>query len=165
MVVQALSGSDGFLSPARLKVYNTMRNDPCSPKAVSTLSAYLHFGHISGQRVALEASKHRKNFKVFLLDQLLYKDTCRPEMYSCLLKPPTVTLQHVCKSWKHCAFIYDVGSVQASGTWERFMGAHGWIVSGQAGRMLRPVLALVSSGSLQGRRLPEETKARTALSM
>ena len=41
-----------------------MRNDPCSPKAVSTLSAYLHFGHISGQRVALEASKHRKEYKV-----------------------------------------------------------------------------------------------------
>ncbi|KAL3156827.1 hypothetical protein ABBQ38_001097 [Trebouxia sp. C0009 RCD-2024] len=59
----ALTGSDGFLSPARLETYNTMRNDPCSPKAVSTLSAYLHFGHISGQRVALEASKHRKKYK------------------------------------------------------------------------------------------------------
>lgn len=71
MVVQALSGQEGFLSPARLQVYNSMRNDPCSPKAVSTLSAYLHFGHISGQRVALEASKHRKKYKVPLPQQLL----------------------------------------------------------------------------------------------
>ena len=70
-VVQALSGKDGFLSPERLKVYNSMRNDPCSPKAVSTLSAYLHFGHISDQRVALEASKHRKKYKVSLPQQLL----------------------------------------------------------------------------------------------
>lgn len=70
MLVQALSGQDGFLSPARLQVYNSMRNDPCSPKAVSTLSAYLHFGHISGQRVALEASKHRKKYKVPLPQQL-----------------------------------------------------------------------------------------------
>ncbi|DBA93622.1 hypothetical protein WJX82_009822 [Trebouxia sp. C0006] len=59
----ALSGKEGFLTPERLKTYNDMRNDPCSPKAVSTLSAYLHFGHISGQRVALEASKHRKKYK------------------------------------------------------------------------------------------------------
>lgn len=69
--LQALTGSDGFLSPARLETYNTMRNDPCSPKAVSTLSAYLHFGHISGQRVALEASKHRKKFKVSCSQQLV----------------------------------------------------------------------------------------------
>jgi len=65
--VQALSGKEGFLTPERLKTYNDMRNDPCSPKAVSTLSAYLHFGHISGQRVALEASKHRKKYKVSAL--------------------------------------------------------------------------------------------------
>ena len=65
--MQALSGKEGFLTPERLKTYNDMRNDPCSPKAVSTLSAYLHFGHISGQRVALEASKHRKKYKVSTL--------------------------------------------------------------------------------------------------
>lgn len=64
MVSQALTGKEGFLTPDRLKNYNSMRNDPCSPKAVSTLSAYLHFGQLSGQRVALEASKHRKKYKV-----------------------------------------------------------------------------------------------------
>ena len=63
-VLQALQGDDGFLSPQRLKNYNSMRNDPCSPKAVSTLSAYLHFGQISAQRVAFEASKHRSKYKV-----------------------------------------------------------------------------------------------------
>ena len=62
--LQALLGDEGFLSPQRLKNYNAMRNDPCSPKAVSTLSAYLHFGQISGQRVALEAQKHRAKYKV-----------------------------------------------------------------------------------------------------
>lgn len=67
--MQALSGKEGFLTPERLKVYNDMRNDPCSPKAVSTLSAYLHFGHLSGQRVALEASKHRKKYKVSTLSE------------------------------------------------------------------------------------------------
>ena len=67
--MQALSGKEGFLTPERLKTYNDMRNDPCSPKAVSTLSAYLHFGHISAQRVALEASKHRKKYKVLTLSE------------------------------------------------------------------------------------------------
>ena len=62
--MQNLLGKNGFLSPDRLSKYNAMRNDPCSPKAVSTLSAYLHFGHISPQRVAFEASKHRKKYKV-----------------------------------------------------------------------------------------------------
>lgn len=70
LVLQALQGDDGFLSPQRLKNYNSMRNDPCSPKAVSTLSAYLHFGQISAQRVAFEASKHRSKYKV--------KQTCLP---------------------------------------------------------------------------------------
>ena len=64
VVTQALLGDEGFLGPKRLKDYNAMRNDPCSPKAVSTLSAYLHFGHISGQRVALEANKLRSKYKV-----------------------------------------------------------------------------------------------------
>lgn len=65
--LQALLGDEGFLSPQRLKNYNAMRNNPCSPKAVSTMSAYLHFGQISGQRVALEAQKHRAKYKVQLL--------------------------------------------------------------------------------------------------
>lgn len=84
-VVQALDGDNGFLSAQRLKDYNAMRNDPCSPKAVSTLSAYLHFGHISGQRVALEAQKHRSKYKVRLsyLALCCVGDVCAVLLYSC----------------------------------------------------------------------------------
>jgi deoxyribodipyrimidine photo-lyase len=37
----------------KIKVYDTDRNDP-TKDAVSNLSPYLHFGHISAQRIALE---------------------------------------------------------------------------------------------------------------
>ncbi|KAL5728051.1 deoxyribodipyrimidine photo-lyase [Ranunculus cassubicifolius] len=49
---------DGFLTK-RLKTYNTDRNNPLKPKALSGLSPYLHFGQISAQRCALEARKVR----------------------------------------------------------------------------------------------------------
>lgn len=42
----------------RLKVYASLRNDP-TEDAQSELSPYLHFGHISAQRVALEVHKVR----------------------------------------------------------------------------------------------------------
>ncbi|KAG2489952.1 hypothetical protein HYH03_011582 [Edaphochlamys debaryana] len=52
-----------FLSPARLSLYDTKRNDPAMPKALSGLSPYLHFGQLAPQRAALEAAKHRTKFK------------------------------------------------------------------------------------------------------
>ncbi|KAL8137120.1 hypothetical protein V2J09_003121 [Rumex salicifolius] len=53
--IEVLTGSsNGFLTK-RLKTYNTDRNDPSKPKALSGISPYLHFGQISAQRCALEA--------------------------------------------------------------------------------------------------------------
>ncbi len=53
----------GFLSKARLGVYDSKRNDP-NADAVSGLSGYFHFGHLAPHRAALEAGKHRKTQKV-----------------------------------------------------------------------------------------------------
>lgn len=65
---EMLMGSkDGFLTK-RLKNYDSDRNDPVKPRALSGLSPYLHFGHISAQRCALEARKLRNSCpKVCLL--------------------------------------------------------------------------------------------------
>jgi deoxyribodipyrimidine photo-lyase len=43
----------------KLKNYDTKRNDP-NLDALSNMSPYLHFGHISAQRVALEVKKHSR---------------------------------------------------------------------------------------------------------
>lgn len=57
--MEVLLGSmDGFLTK-RIKSYDTDRNDPTKPRALSDLSPYLHFGHISAQRCALEAKMRR----------------------------------------------------------------------------------------------------------
>ncbi|GJM91730.1 hypothetical protein PR202_ga08137 [Eleusine coracana subsp. coracana] len=57
--MEALLGSkDGFLTK-RMKSYESGRNDPTKPRALSCLSPYLHFGHISAQRCALEAKRRR----------------------------------------------------------------------------------------------------------
>ncbi|CAO2206575.1 unnamed protein product [Urochloa humidicola] len=53
-----LGSKDGFLTK-RIKNYDTGRNDPTKPRALSCLSPYLHFGHISAQRCGLEAKKRR----------------------------------------------------------------------------------------------------------
>ncbi|PNW75594.1 hypothetical protein CHLRE_12g533000v5 [Chlamydomonas reinhardtii] len=61
--LEALTGPRGFLSPARLSLYDTKRNDPATPSALSGLSPYLHFGQLAPQRAALEAAKHRAKYK------------------------------------------------------------------------------------------------------
>jgi deoxyribodipyrimidine photo-lyase len=62
---EALLGANGFLSPARLKAYDSERNNPAKHSALSGLSPYLHFGQLSPQRAAIEAAKHRsKHSKV-----------------------------------------------------------------------------------------------------
>lgn len=61
--MKALHGSNGFLTKTRLSKYATKRNDPSVPGALSGLSPYFHFGHLSPQRAALEASKHRAAHK------------------------------------------------------------------------------------------------------
>ena len=62
--VQALSGDKGFLTKARLSRYAEKRNDPTIPNALSGLSPYLHFGHLSAQRAAIEAAKNKAVHKV-----------------------------------------------------------------------------------------------------
>ena len=61
---QALSGDKGFLTKARLSRYADKRNDPTVPNALSGLSPYLHFGHLSAQRAAIEAAKCKAVHKV-----------------------------------------------------------------------------------------------------
>ena len=63
--MQALLGdAKGFLLKQRLSIFNSKRNDPNNTEAVSNLSPYLHFGQLSAQRTALEASKLRSKYKV-----------------------------------------------------------------------------------------------------
>ena len=50
---------DHFLT-RRLRLYEN-RNDPAKPQALSGLSPYLHFGHVSAARCALEAKKFSKS--------------------------------------------------------------------------------------------------------
>jgi deoxyribodipyrimidine photo-lyase len=64
---RAAKGQFKLFLNERLHRYGTERNDPLK-KAVSGLSPYLHFGHVSAQRIALEVmketapSEHRDNF-------------------------------------------------------------------------------------------------------
>lgn len=67
--LEALSGkAKGFVN-VRIKNYEN-RNDPSKPTGLSGLSPYLHYGHISAQRCALEARKfrtaHPKSVDAFL---------------------------------------------------------------------------------------------------
>jgi len=41
----------------RLKNYATLRNDPTRPDAISQLSPWIRFGHLSAQRVAMQAKR------------------------------------------------------------------------------------------------------------
>ncbi|KIY94077.1 deoxyribodipyrimidine photo-lyase [Monoraphidium neglectum] len=63
----ALLGEQGFLTPARLALYDAKRNDPGEPQALSNLSPWLHFGQLSTQRAALEAAKLRGKYKILSL--------------------------------------------------------------------------------------------------
>lgn len=76
--MEALLGSmDGFLTK-RIKSYDTDRNDPTKPRALSDLSPYLHFGHISAQRCALEAKMRRhlssKSVDAFLEELIIRRE-------------------------------------------------------------------------------------------
>ncbi len=58
----------------RFNNYSTDRNDP-NKKAVSNLSPYLHFGHISAQRIVLEVNKSNGNgeSKKSFLEELIVR--------------------------------------------------------------------------------------------
>lgn len=68
--LEALQGSkDGFLTKRLTKYEN--RNDPTKHGSLSGLSPYLHFGHISPQRAALEAHRVKKKCpKVWVLQNI-----------------------------------------------------------------------------------------------
>ncbi|WVZ78686.1 hypothetical protein U9M48_026357 [Paspalum notatum var. saurae] len=72
-----LGSKDGFLTK-RISSYDTGRNDPTKPRALSCLSPYLHFGHISAQRCALEAKKRRhlspKSVDAFLEELIIRRE-------------------------------------------------------------------------------------------
>lgn len=51
---------ESFLTKTRLSKYHAKRNEPSVRNALSGLSPYFHFGQLSPQRAALEASKLRK---------------------------------------------------------------------------------------------------------
>ncbi|MDH4158398.1 MAG: deoxyribodipyrimidine photo-lyase [candidate division Zixibacteria bacterium] len=58
---EAAAHLDRFLED-RLVEYHTARNDPAQ-NGQSQLSPYLHFGHLSAQRVALEVQRHDEHIK------------------------------------------------------------------------------------------------------
>ena len=63
-----LGKKNGFLT-TRIKNYADDRNDPSKPSGLSGLSPYLHYGHISAQRCALEARKLRSSHTKVLRHQ------------------------------------------------------------------------------------------------
>uniref|UniRef100_A0A1D1XXS9 Deoxyribodipyrimidine photo-lyase n=2 Tax=Anthurium amnicola TaxID=1678845 RepID=A0A1D1XXS9_9ARAE len=76
--MEMLMGSaEGFLT-RRLKGYVDDRNDPLKPRGLSGLSPYLHFGHISAQRCALEAQafkkSHPKSVDAFLEEMIVRRE-------------------------------------------------------------------------------------------
>ncbi|WP_448378764.1 deoxyribodipyrimidine photo-lyase [Fervidobacterium sp.] len=56
-------------SRKKLKFYNELRNDP-TKDATSNLSAYLHFGQVAPQRVALEVIKYETDYPESVADFL-----------------------------------------------------------------------------------------------
>jgi deoxyribodipyrimidine photo-lyase len=66
---------ESFLAD-RLDSYSMLRNDP-TKDALSNLSPYLHFGHISAQRIVLEVEKAKsdpESKKAFLDEILVWKE-------------------------------------------------------------------------------------------
>lgn len=60
----AAAALDGFLQAARLKHYDSKRNDPTVPNVLSGLSPYLHYGQLAPQRAAIAAAKCKAVNKV-----------------------------------------------------------------------------------------------------
>eukprot|EP00271_Cylindrocystis_brebissonii_P020399 TRINITY_DN6735_c0_g2_i1.p1 TRINITY_DN6735_c0_g2~~TRINITY_DN6735_c0_g2_i1.p1 ORF type:complete len:573 (-),score=116.16 TRINITY_DN6735_c0_g2_i1:73-1791(-) len=83
-----LTPPKGFLTPQRLKAYSNARNDPGQVGVLSGLSPWLHYGHISQQRCALEARKKRKEAPQSVdafLEELVVR-SCLAENY-CYYQP------------------------------------------------------------------------------
>lgn len=67
-----------FLTKDRLGMFDTKRNDPNVPQALSNLSPWIRFGQISAQRCALEArdrkSAHPKAVETFLEELVVRRE-------------------------------------------------------------------------------------------
>eukprot|EP00899_Mesostigma_viride_P012529 jgi/Mesvir1/21277/Mv21675-RA.1 len=85
-MIALMGEKSGFLT-ARIKLYATQRNNPCEPLAVSNLSPWLHFGHISAQRVVMEAKKYRKSHaeavESFIEELVVRREICDNFCYYC----------------------------------------------------------------------------------
>ncbi|MGC9342658.1 MAG: deoxyribodipyrimidine photo-lyase [Bacteroidales bacterium] len=89
----AMTAMENFFGE-KLSDYNEGRNDP-NKKVLSNLSPYLHFGHISAQRVALELLK--KGDKNANIDSFLEELIVRKELSDnyCLNNPEYETLKNI----------------------------------------------------------------------
>lgn len=98
--MEALKGEKGFLSPARLALYDTKRNDPAEPQALSNMSPWLHYGQISPQRAALEAaklrSKHKASVEGFLEELVVRRELADNYCHHC---PDTYDSLDACYDW------------------------------------------------------------------
>eukprot|EP01025_Chloroclados_australasicus_P062217 TRINITY_DN8171_c0_g1_i1.p1 TRINITY_DN8171_c0_g1~~TRINITY_DN8171_c0_g1_i1.p1 ORF type:complete len:572 (-),score=90.32 TRINITY_DN8171_c0_g1_i1:130-1755(-) len=89
-----------FLNSKRLGLYHTKRNDPNVPEAQSNLSPYFHFGQLSTQRAALEASKHASAHKE-AVEGFLEETIVRKELSDnyCFYAPDTYDSLDAAADW------------------------------------------------------------------
>ena len=97
----ALDGPGGFLDPARLALYDSKRNDPGVPSALSGLSPWMHFGQLAPQRAALEASRRRRGASRAAVDSFLEEVVVRRELSDnhCHYTPDTYDSLACCSAW------------------------------------------------------------------
>jgi len=90
----------------RAYMFDSERNDPCSPQALSGISPYLHFGQIAPQRMILEAfevkrsSKNKSANYIKSLDGFIEEALVRRELAEnyCFYNPHYDSL-HGCWNW------------------------------------------------------------------
>jgi deoxyribodipyrimidine photo-lyase len=97
----ALDGPGGFLDPARLALYDSKRNDPGVPSALSGLSPWLHFGQLAPQRAALEAWARRRGPRRAAVDSFLEELVVRRELSDnhCHHCPDNYDALSCCSQW------------------------------------------------------------------
>ncbi|CAG9466045.1 unnamed protein product [Pedinophyceae sp. YPF-701] len=79
--MEALVGEEGgFLTKARLPLYDAKRNDPTVPHAQSGMSAWIRFGHISAQRCAIEAQRRKTSSTHKAVESFLEELVVRKEL-------------------------------------------------------------------------------------
>uniref|UniRef100_A0A383VG34 Deoxyribodipyrimidine photo-lyase n=1 Tax=Tetradesmus obliquus TaxID=3088 RepID=A0A383VG34_TETOB len=129
-----MGGPASFLSPARLALYATQRNDPGVPQALSNLSPWLHFGQLAPQRAALEAAKlrgkHRESVEGFLEELVIRRELSDNYCHHC---PDTYDSLDACYDWArqtlrdHAGdkreFVYTRAQLEAASTHDELWNA------------------------------------------